>query len=148
MQVLDYFIVCQTSAAAEGAQVYYLYHTSAYVSIRQHTYDRHQTHATEAAQVSYVYHTSAYVSIRQHMSAYVTQCYKSAYCYICVLILLYMCPHSAIYVSSYCYMCPQRYICVLILPTYVSSYCDVCVLILLHMCPHITIYVSSCCYVS
>jgi hypothetical protein len=26
-------------------------------------------------------------------------------CYICVLILLYMCPHTAIYVSSHCYIC-------------------------------------------
>ena len=38
------------------------------------------------------------------------------YCYTCVLILIHMCPHTAIYVSSYCY---------------------ICVLILLHMCPHI-----------
>jgi hypothetical protein len=29
----------------------------------------------------------------------------SAYCYICVLMLLYMCPYTAIYVSSYCYIC-------------------------------------------
>ncbi len=48
------------------------------------------------------------------------------YCYICVLILLYMCPHTAIYVSSYCY---------------------ICVLILLYMCPHTAIYVSSYCYI-
>jgi hypothetical protein len=31
--------------------------------------------------------------------------YVSSSCYICVLILLYMCPHTAIYVSSYCYIC-------------------------------------------
>ena len=55
--------------------------------------------------------------------------------HICVLILLYMCPHTAVYVSSYCY------ICVLILlymcphtALYVSSYCSICVLILLYMC--------------
>ena len=29
----------------------------------------------------------------------------SSYCYVCVLILLFVCPHTAIYVSSYCYMC-------------------------------------------
>ena len=29
----------------------------------------------------------------------------SSYSYICVLILLYMCPHSAVYVSAYCYVC-------------------------------------------
>ncbi len=54
------------------------------------------------------------------------------YCYICVPILLYMCPHlllaplspagTAVYVSSYCY---------------ISSG-----LLLLYMCPHTTIYVS------
>jgi hypothetical protein len=53
----------------------------------------------------------------------------------CVLILLHMCPHPAAYVSSYCYLC-------------VSSYCYICVLILLHMslillhmCPHTATYV-------
>ena len=30
-------------------------------------------------------------------------------------VLLYMCPHTAIYVSSYCYLCPHAAICVLIL---------------------------------
>ena len=96
--------------------------------------------------------------------------YVSLYCYRCVLVLPYMCPHTTTYVSSY------YYICVLVLPhfcprtaTYVSSYyymrplilhfsCCICVfvllhvsaptirvLILLHMCPHTTIYVSSYC---
>jgi hypothetical protein len=71
----------------------------------------------------------------------------SSYCYICVLILLYMCPHTTIYVSSY------YFICVLILPyvcphtAYVSSYCYIYVLILLYVCPH-TAYVSSYCYKS
>ena len=46
-----------------------------------------------------------------------------SYCYICVLILLFMCPHTAMCVSSYCYM-------------YVSRYFHTFVLILLHMCPH------------
>jgi hypothetical protein len=50
-------------------------------------------------------------------------------------IRLYMCPHTAIYVSSYCYMCPHTAI-------YVFSYCYICVLILLCMCPHTAIYVS------
>jgi hypothetical protein len=45
----------------------------------------------------------------------------------CVLILLYMCPHTA---------------------TCVSSFCDICVLILLHVCPHTAIYVSACWYIS
>jgi hypothetical protein len=43
-----------------------------------------------------------------------------------------MCPHTAIYVSSY------YDICVLVL-----LYDDICVLILLYVCPHATIYVSS-----
>jgi hypothetical protein len=81
----------------------------------------------------------------------------------CVLILLYMCPHTTIYVSSYNYMCPHATICVssydcmcphttvcvlnycmcpdtiicVLIPLYVSSYYYICVLILL--------YVSSCC---
>ncbi len=42
--------------------------------------------------------------------------------YICVLILLHMCPHTTTYVSSYYY---------------------ICVLILLHMSPHTTAYVSA-----
>jgi hypothetical protein len=46
----------------------------------------------------------------------------SSCCYICVLILLYMCPHTATYVSSCCYMC---------------------VLMLLYMCSHTAMYVSS-----
>jgi hypothetical protein len=33
-----------------------------------------------------------------------TAIYVSSYCHICVLILLYTCPHTAIYVSSYCYI--------------------------------------------
>jgi hypothetical protein len=44
-----------------------------------------------------------------------TAIYVPAYCYIRVLILLYTCPHTAIHVSSYCNMCPYTAI-------YVSSY--------------------------
>jgi hypothetical protein len=64
---------------------------------------------------------------------------------LCVLILLYMCPHTTIYVSSYCSrlrmlealnaakrVSSYYHICVLILP-YVSSYYYTCVLILLHI---------------
>jgi hypothetical protein len=77
-----------------------------------------------------------------------------------VLILLYMCPHTTIYVSSY------HCICVLILllrrlgpfllvspqvfsyyytytTIYVSSYHYKCVLVPLYMCPHATVNVSS-----
>ena len=31
--------------------------------------------------------------------------YVSSYCYICILILLYMCPHTTTFVSSYYYTC-------------------------------------------
>jgi hypothetical protein len=69
----------------------------------------------------------------------------SSYSYICVLILLHMCPHTPTYVSSY------SYICVLVLlhmcphtPTYVSSYSYICVLILLHMCPHTATHCYTC----
>jgi hypothetical protein len=52
-------------------------------------------------------------------------------CHICVLVLLCMCPHTAMYVSLYCYirvllrlcMCPHN-------AMYMSSNCYVCVLIL------------------
>ena len=50
--------------------------------------------------------------------------------------LLYVCPHTTIYMSSYYYMC------VLIL-LYVSSCYYMCVLILLYICPHTTACVSS-----
>ena len=43
--------------------------------------------------------------------------YVSSYYHICVLILIYVCPHTTIHVSSYYYTC---------------------VLILLYMCPHTT----------
>jgi hypothetical protein len=87
-------------------------------------------------------------------------------CYICVRILLYMCPHATkklcaaklnrihllLYASSHSYtcvfillyMCPHTAI-------YVSSYCYIppciCVLTLLHMCLHTTVHVSSYCYI-
>ncbi len=51
--------------------------------------------------------------------------------YIYVLILLYVCPLCV-------YVCPHTAMCV-------SSYCSICVLILLYMCPHTAIYVSAYC---
>ena len=69
-------------------------------------------------------------------------------------VYLYMCPHTAIYVSSYCSTWPSYcYICVLMLlcvcphaDIYVCTCCCICDLILLCMCAHKAIYVSSCCY--
>ncbi len=84
------------------------------------------------AYVSIRQHTSVYVSTRQHTSAMEPEVRRAGealrWCSrsICVLVLLYMCPHTAIYVSACCY---------------------ICVLILLYMCPHAAIYVSSYCYV-
>jgi hypothetical protein len=63
----------------------------------------------------------------------------------CVLILLYLCPHTTTYVSAYvpsvliaavdptgvCYFT----VCVLIL-LYVCPHTTICVLMLLHTCPH------------
>jgi hypothetical protein len=52
--------------------------------------------------------------------------YVSSYYYMCVLILLYMCPHTAIYVSTYYYLCPRTARC-----GYISSQqlCKACVLL-------------------
>ncbi len=80
--------------------------------------------------------------------------YVSAY-YICVLILLYICPHTQVtgrkslillYVSSYyIYVCPHSQVTGNAMDTagrksrillYVSSY-------YIYVCPHTTIYVSS-----
>jgi hypothetical protein len=71
----------------------------------------------------------------------------------CVLILLYMCPHTAVYVSSYCCMCVLilLYVCphtAVYTAVYLSSYCYKCVLILLYVNrPQIAGYVSFC-YIS
>ena len=57
--------------------------------------------------------------------------------YICVPILLHMCPHTTIYVSSYYYMCAYSAI-------YVSSYyfviSDICVLSYCYICVRILSY--------
>jgi hypothetical protein len=81
----------------------------------------------------------------------------SSYCYTCVRILLYVCPHTAICVSSYCYIsvhillcvCPDTAICVSSYCYAVSSYCYECplTLILLYMCPHTAMCVFSYCYI-
>ncbi len=73
---------------------------------------------------------------KQGVSRSVTRCW-----HVCVLILLYVCPHATIFVSLYgysrgCHALP----CAAGMPY-------ICVLILLYMCPHTTIYVSSYYYV-
>ncbi len=124
-------------------------HTPAYVSIRQHTsaYGRISSPMLHMCRHTVIhvssYYKSAYVSIRQHTSAYVSirqhTVVSHRQCYVGVVILPYMCPHTTVCVSSY------YYVCVLILlhrcrhtPIHVSSYYCMCVLILLCMCPHTT----------
>jgi hypothetical protein len=52
---------------------------------------------------------------------YLIAIYVSSYHYICALIQLYMCPHTATYVSSYCYMCPHTAICVSVYYYYICT---------------------------
>jgi hypothetical protein len=63
-----------------------------------------------------------------------------------VLVLLYVCPHTTIYLSSYYCMCPHTIILLCVSgPTdmcphttiSVSSYYYICVLILLYLCPQL-----------
>ena len=70
----------------------------------------------------------------QHEAGCHTAMYVSSYCYVCVLMLLYMWPHTAVHVSSCCYVCGLILLCV-------SSCCYKCGLILLYMCPYAAIYV-------
>ena len=67
--------------------------------------------------------------------------YMTSYYYVCVLVLLYMCPHRArrapvrrpphttTCVSSYCCVCPHTTICM-------SSYYYICVILLLCVSAH------------
>ncbi len=79
-----------------------------------------------------------------HVRSHTAVC-VSAYCYIYVRMLLYVCPHTAICVSACCYMfvrmllyvCPHAAICV-------SACCYTCVRMLLYVCPHAAICVSAC----
>jgi hypothetical protein len=54
-----------------------------------------------------------------------TAMYVSSHCYVCVLILVCMCPHTAMYVSSYCYTC----VLIVLYTLYI------CVLTVLYTCP-------------
>jgi hypothetical protein len=79
--------------------------------------------------------------------------WTTIYC-ICVLILLlYTCPHTTIFVSRLCRHIHTHamydyipHMCAHPATIYVSSYCYICVLMLLYMCPHTTAYVCSSCY--
>ena len=67
-------------------------------------------------------HSTRLVSLR-NFNYYIFKKNFNYYTIICVLILLYTCPHNTIYMSAYCYMCPHTNVCV-------SSYNYTCVLIL------------------
>ncbi len=60
----------------------------------------------------------------------------------CVLILLYMCPHTAMYVSSYYYVCVVILLYMSLL-VYFCPHTNLCVSSYYYICPHTTIYVSS-----
>ena len=69
----------------------------------------------------------------------------SSYHYVCVLFLLYIYPHTTIYVSSDYYMCPHTtiYMCPHVTTIYVSPYYYVCVRILLYMAHAFIKFVKS-----
>jgi hypothetical protein len=111
-------------------------------------------------------HTSIYVSSYLYVSSYPYMCviiplYMCPHTShtACVLIPLYICPRTSIYVSSYLYICflisPYSYLmplCVFI-HLYVSSYLYMCphtsiYVSYLYMCPHTSIYVPSYHYTS
>jgi hypothetical protein len=67
--------------------------------------------------------------------------YVSSYYYICVLIPLYLCPHTPKYVADMRLQAVAQFDNTI----YVSSYYYICVLILLYMCHHITIILLYMC---
>ena len=73
---------------------------------------------------SYCYVCGPYTSIQLYVSS------QGPYYYTCVIMLLYMCPHTTIHVSSY------YYTCVLIIPSVLIL---LRVLILLCMCPRLIV---------
>jgi hypothetical protein len=61
-----------------------------------------------------------------------TSTYVSAYCYVCVLILLHVCPRTAIYSSSYCYICV--FILLIYIYIYMYIYMYVCMCVCIYIC--------------
>jgi hypothetical protein len=110
-------------------------HTAISVSIRQHTCSSTTGTSISTHMLTYaICVLIAYVSIRAR------RLQRAAA--ICVLIVVYMCPHTAISVSCYCYICA-------IYLVRRRSPIFLCVRILLYvclMCPHSAMYVSSYCY--
>jgi hypothetical protein len=99
-----------------------------------------------------------YVSSYYYVSSNFAEGTVSSYYCICVLIILYMRPHTTIYVSSYycicvlilLYMCPHTTMCVsfVLMLLCMCPYTTICVLILLCMCPHTTMCPHTLMYVS
>jgi hypothetical protein len=87
-----------------------------YKYIYDHTHTHTHTHAHAHAHTNTHTHTHTQTHTRSNMlegtrvSLYTTKCVLIQ---LCVLILLYMCPHTTIYVSSYYFMCPHNsiYLC-------------------------------------
>ncbi len=82
--------------------------------------------------------------------------YMCPHATICVLMLLYMCSHatfarfqtrfsSSKYYRCYC-MCPHATICVSSC-CYMCLHTTICVSWCYYICPHTALYVSSCCYI-
>ena len=99
-----------------------------------------EQHPSQLLYVSTLLYSSC-MSILLHMCPHTTICLSSYY-YTRVLILLYMCLlYTAICVVILLYMCLHT-------PIYVSTlYCYICVVILLYICPHTSMYLSSYYYI-
>ena len=106
--------------------------------------------ASRFSQVFILLYTPIYVSSDCYIWVLIllmcphTNKHVSSYYYICVLILLYTCPHNTVCVLILLYVCPHTTIGGLILLC-VYSYYYMCVFIVLYMCPHTAISVSSYC---
>ena len=118
----------------------YVIHTSAYVGMRN-------TYGSICQHTSACGNTSVRLAAAQVLadSAVCVWCMcphaaicVSAYCFICVLIMLYIETLVALQPASLC--CAQALAGLLCICTHtatnVSAYCYICVLIMLYMCPH------------
>ena len=83
---------------------------------------------------------SSYCNICFHTALYVSSCY-----YMCVLILVHICPQSTMYVSSYYDICPYPAICLLVLDMQTATPRNIHLLCTymyyVYICPHTAICV-------
>jgi hypothetical protein len=88
---------------------------------------------------------SACCSICVHIVVGLAAIHVFAYYYMCVRILVHVCPRTSMYVSAYYYLCvlmlvgARRYVQVLCMFPHTTR----CVRILQHVCPHTCMYVSA-----